>query len=269
MTMASRRPKGRKVGYILAGSMGFMLALALAFFVIAMPADLFERLISASGLPSIISAAAPPLGMTARMIVAGLIALIAHAAVITLFLLLDRDARPKQPERALEPAFFVPPQFEEISEASVAPFPKPAQAEIVDVAFSPLPSPVDSRPADDAPIFLDFQALRGSRPVETKPTELSEWKMVESRRAEASPPASKPLPQAERVKPLSSIAMPSPARAHEDGDDSIAALMRRLEAGLERRAQAGAQPAQAPKIDRGSQGLHSTLDELRKMAVRR
>ena len=37
--MASRKPKGRKVGYILAGSMGFMLALALAFFVVAMPAD--------------------------------------------------------------------------------------------------------------------------------------------------------------------------------------------------------------------------------------
>ena len=269
MTMASRKPKGRKVGYILAGSMGFMLALALAFFVVAMPADIFEGLITASGLPSIVSAAAPPLGMTARMIVAGLVALIAHAAVIALFLLLDRESHPKQQERETDPVFFTPPQFEEASEPSAAPLPEPARLEILDVAFSPVPSPVTLQPADDSPIFLDFQALRGSRPIEAERVELGDWKIVEPGRAGSSSSAPKPLPQVEQVRPLPSTAITAPAPAQLGEDESIAALMRRLEAGLERRAQTGAQPAQAPKIDRGSQGLHSTLDELRKMAVRR
>ena len=64
--MATRRLNRHQTNTVLAGAMGFALALAVGFFVIAMPDDIFEALIRATGLPSVLAAAAPPFGQTAR-----------------------------------------------------------------------------------------------------------------------------------------------------------------------------------------------------------
>lgn len=60
---------------------------AVAFFFLAMPMVLLEQGVIASGLPSLIAAAGPPLGAIARTLVAGSLALLAGAttgAAITL-----------------------------------------------------------------------------------------------------------------------------------------------------------------------------------------
>jgi len=65
-------------------------AASVAFLAFAMPAQLMTDLVAASGLPSILAAAEPPLGMKARVGV-GLIGAVAmFAFVFTLLRLLDR-----------------------------------------------------------------------------------------------------------------------------------------------------------------------------------
>ena len=55
-----------------------MLALAVGFIAAVAPVDLIERLVAVSGMPSIVPAASPPLGFTARAI------MVAGSAAVTL-----------------------------------------------------------------------------------------------------------------------------------------------------------------------------------------
>jgi hypothetical protein len=66
-------------------------ALAAAFAAFAMPQDLLSRAVVATGLPSLLSAAQPPLGVTARVVLAVGGAAIAFGLVFLLLRLLDRS----------------------------------------------------------------------------------------------------------------------------------------------------------------------------------
>jgi len=66
--------------------------LAVAFAAFAIPADLLAELIGASGLPNLLEAAQPPLGMTARIALAAAGSLTVFAAAFLLLRWLDRFA---------------------------------------------------------------------------------------------------------------------------------------------------------------------------------
>src|SRR3712207_2378450 len=73
-------------------------ALSVGFVCFAMPADLLASLVETSGLPSILAAAQPPLGNTARGAVALVGAVGAFAIVYLLLRLIDRTpGRPSRP----------------------------------------------------------------------------------------------------------------------------------------------------------------------------
>ena len=81
-------------------------AVAVAFLAFAMPGDLLTDLVGASGLPSILPAAEPPLGYKARIGVGIIGALLVFALVFMLLRLLDRtgyDAAGAKAEPPAEP----------------------------------------------------------------------------------------------------------------------------------------------------------------------
>jgi len=77
--------------------MAALAAGSVAFVTFAMPDDIFSGLVSASGLPSAIPAAQPPLGATARMAAIGLAA---GATFLLVWSLLRALGKPKGPKRA-------------------------------------------------------------------------------------------------------------------------------------------------------------------------
>jgi hypothetical protein len=68
------RPQGLSLPLapVIAGSFGFAIAIVAG----TLPAPLFEGLVMASGLPALVAAAAPPLGLTARLLLAVALALV-------------------------------------------------------------------------------------------------------------------------------------------------------------------------------------------------
>jgi hypothetical protein len=78
-------------------------AAAAAFVAFAMPGDLLAEMVGATGLPAILSAAAPPLGLTARLAIGAAGAAATFGLVLMLLRLLDRSmlgaARPAQEPR--------------------------------------------------------------------------------------------------------------------------------------------------------------------------
>jgi len=78
-------------------------AVAVAFLAFAMPADLLTDLVGSSGLPSILSAAEPPLGFKARIGVGLIGAVLVFGLVFVLLRLLDRTGLDSKGREAAEP----------------------------------------------------------------------------------------------------------------------------------------------------------------------
>src|SRR5688572_1097829 len=75
--------------------------LSMAFLAFAAPADLLADLIGSSGLPAILPAAQPPLGLKARIGIGAVAALIVFALAFILLRWLDRfGSRAPEPARA-------------------------------------------------------------------------------------------------------------------------------------------------------------------------
>jgi hypothetical protein len=82
---------------------GAFFGLATAILVMATPAWLFARAVVGSGLPSILSAAQPPLGVTARLlaaIVLGVLVAAIMGAIIHFAERFSKRARPEKPPKA-------------------------------------------------------------------------------------------------------------------------------------------------------------------------
>jgi hypothetical protein len=97
------------------GGMPFVLFIALlmggavAFVCVAMPAPLFERLVVMSGLPNILAAAAPPLGFTARALLASVAGIAAFAATFFSLRMIGGPARAPGEKTPNERIFRQPP----------------------------------------------------------------------------------------------------------------------------------------------------------------
>jgi len=173
-----------------------MLGGAAAFFCLAMPAEMLERIVSASGLPDLLAAAAPPLGLTARLLAAALAALVAGGLAWGGFALSGPRRPAHQREGDADEAADIP--LPPLRRADLHPDAPPRRPLF---AASDIGTPLDlSDPLDPVPVF-------------------------------AIDPA--PEPEAEPVSEPGPTAPPPSIAARVE---SIGALMARLEAGLARRA---------------------------------
>ena len=99
-------------------------AVAVAFLAFAMPGDLLTELVGASGLPSILSAAEPPLGYKARVGVGLIGAALVFALVFALLRFLDRTGYDSAEETAAPEA----PRARRRDAHPDAPAPRPISA---------------------------------------------------------------------------------------------------------------------------------------------
>lgn len=100
---------------------------SVAFFTWAMPSGLFESLVSATGLPSVLAAARPPLGETARLAVVAAGGLVAFGLVWLLLRALGRKPAAAPVVAPFEAAVEEPTRLRRFggqSEASPAPQPR-------------------------------------------------------------------------------------------------------------------------------------------------
>lgn len=240
-----------------------MLAAAVAFATLALPQWRFEQAISASGLPGLVAAAAPPLGQTARTLAALFLAALSFAAVVYGLKALDRrpapsdfpafraaDLHPDAPKRRpiLAGAEFGAPADD------VAPLEKqPARGRVLDAAES-LPSFMAPQP----PAIGDFvpEPRRPAEPatpsarapmVEPVDAEFEASEEIEPARSATIDPFEAPIPARTSLPSfLDSNALPSdpdfdweePVRVESQSDErepaGLAELMARLESGLAR-----------------------------------
>lgn len=179
-----------------------LFGLVAAVLTAAVPQWMFEAAIVASGLPGVVSAAAPPLGLVARLLV---IALAFGAGSLTVWVVLAAVTRLiKARARARTPWR--------------------------DAGYDLAATPAADMPPPRRPIFA--------------PDELGAPLMSDA--------AVAPLvePEIELAAPLALDELAAPVAAPVDPDSSIAALIRRLEDGLARRA--------ANDPDPDGSGMHAT-----------
>lgn len=216
-------------------------ALAVAFVAWAMPDYLFSDIVAASGLPSVLPAAASPLGLTARLAVAGAAA---GAVFVTLFLVLRAlgYSRSKPTPRPVAAAPSPAPRVRRADSHPDAPPRPPISANLEFGA--PL---ADAEPAFPEELVLERRTV----PVR---------RVLPDRRKSAAPAAAsvaEPVP-----------APPQPFPRAQGVRESVPDLMRRLEHGLHRKglAMAGESAAAAPQaLD---ERLRSAIAELQNLAPR-
>jgi len=250
--------------------------LSVAFVVFAAPADLLSELVGSSGLPSILAAAEPPLGMKARI---GLGAAGAFAMFTVAFLLLrwlDRFGA-RRAERAEDDAMeqAAPRLRRRDFHPDAAPRPPVlATLELGEPDLEPDPAPHPSSEPEPEP----ETGLEPARPLRRA------WlpdRPAAAEPAEAAPAAPEPALIAPEPAPEAPV---RPQRQPGSIDD----LLARLEQGLARRRAPGpasaaaeaAVPALVPAPDAGHASapadpepaddrLQSAIDSLQRLASRR
>ncbi len=195
---------------------GVLFGLAAAFLVTMTPGWLFERLVSASGLPSLLEAARPPLGDTARILASLVAALGLGGGAWALGSVIERKLMPRRASRS--PA---------------------ARGERIAPATTPLHrKPIFAEADLGAPLMSD-EAMEVAR------NELIlEAPLAEPAIAPVTAEAATPAPEADFETSVDEAIVPEPAvrqepiadaaEARAEGD-SISGLMGRLESALERR----------------------------------
>lgn len=251
-----------------------LVALAIAFLAFVVPGDLLAELIGATGLPSVLSAAAPPLGLTARAAIGLIGAAIGFGLVFYLLRLLDRSMlaaarpRPFAPEVEVEEA--PKPRRRDAHPDAPAPRPLSAWRELGEPAppqrptvIAPEPEPAP--PQQPTPVSA---APEPAPPPRTKPA-TPDWMAdpdSEARAAaEAPAPRARPAPK-RQPRPAPVAETPAPAEPAE----SLAELMARLEAGIARRRDRPAAPQVQPQVfpEAPDDRLQSAIDNLQRLAAR-
>ncbi|HYG29806.1 MAG TPA: hypothetical protein VD887_06280 [Allosphingosinicella sp.] len=269
------------------GSMDLPLALlaglSVGFVAFAMPADLLARAVEASQLPSLLPAAAPPLGAKARIASAVAASGGTILAVYLLLRMLGRGTAKPRVRDAAEAFAFEPerePETPRLRRADVHPD-APARRPILAARElgepGPAPAPFvfaePAPPAPEAEIDQPEEALELVDRVEAAAAEPI-W----------PEPAPEPVPEAEQAAPVAEQTPAAPSAPAEPSEDaSIAELMARLERGLARRlqqnaasvlpqaveeAQAPAQAAAFAEPELGDDRLRSAIENLQRMAAR-
>lgn len=270
---------------VAAGALGVLVALG----VLLLPGSMLEDAVTASGIAAFIPAAEPPLGATARIVVAvfasGVAASVAWLALSALIgiarsRLPDADTRgptvrradahpdapPREPLRAgrdlgfelADEASFAPPPLDipELPPEPVIAMGAPAPPE------SAGPPPVQLLPCDlDQPLAAFDPAAIPDSPLVPPPP------VAPLHRQPSRPPL---YEQGERFEtfeltpPLRSVPQPGGIAAPETAA-TVHALLDRLERGIARRTVPATVPEPTPLAP---QGLEDTLAVLRKMAAR-
>lgn len=275
------------------GAVAMLAASSAAFLAFAMPADLFSRLVAESGLPDLIAAAAPPLGMKARFAVVALVAIATFIPVWALLRALDHvparrqlhdgvdlpeaaprlrradlhpDAPPRPPVRAGrdfgEPLDMGSP---DLSEPVAADEVEPLELDMLAIDPEPetlseasdlIGSPFDSG-LDDGPGIEAESGIAFEAETDFEPEIERQIAPEPAADAEGHPAA------------IEALAAPLPDAA----DESVSNLMRRLEGGLERRERAQSvdqvEETASPVTDQpAGHRLRNAINDLERMAKR-
>lgn len=206
--------------------------LSVAILAYAAPADALAELVAATGLPSILSAAEPPLGLKARMAIGVGGSLAAFFLAFGAMRLLDRVGRKPRPEPrlAMTDDAQSPPRLRRRDFHPDAP-PRPPL-----MATLELGEPAPPR----RPVWLEAADVE---PVPEVLDEPGPSPMLE-------PPPAEALEVLDLVTPEEEAAEPEPVfppRADPPLARSLDELMERLERGLERRRAAVSPPALQPR----------------------
>jgi hypothetical protein len=272
-------------------------ALAAAFGAFAVPQDILSRAVIATGLPSILSAAEPPLGLTARVVLAIGSAAIVFGLVFLLLRLLDRSGMNAAGAGEEEEA---PPRLRRRDFHPDAPAPRPISAARDLGEPAPPEAPRATTPLwlnETVPVAAPVFEPAPEAVVEPEPEPVYEPEPVAEAQAEPEPvfepqPAFAPEPVAEVWPEAAPVAAfepepePAPAPQSEprpapqaEMPTSIAALMERLEQGLARRRliePVPAAPATPPQVfpeapepqDAPDDRLQSAIASLQRLAAR-
>ena len=253
-----------------------LVGLSLAFVAFVMPVDLLSRLVELSQLPSILSAAEPPLGTKAR---AALSFVAGGGGFAAVFLLLRWLGRAPPRPRAADDE----PEYPKLRRSDFHPD-SPSRRPILagrdfgepEATSEPASGPFwrpDDFPAEPDEEEPTVDALEDELELGGPGTEIFEPEPSFDEPAEVpfSLPSVAPVAAAPATDPA-----PAVARA-EPGEDSISDLMARLERGLARRLQqqavaSAAAPVNEPPVsdvsnDRDDR-LRSAIENLQKMASR-
>ena len=256
------RQAGERGGHALDVPVSALAGLATAFAAFVAPADLLGDLVAASGLPSLIPSAQPPLGFTARLAVGAGGALLAFGLALALLRWLGRFGR--RGDDALELVDEAePPRVRRRDFHPDAP-PRPPILAVADLG-EPMPQPQAEAPPEPEP--------------EPEPAEEQAFEPEPEPRRHAWLPEPPPAPIPPEPVPEPE---PEPVPAPSFGT-SIPELMERLERGLAlRRSPPSAPPAAppaptpappapqsaAPFQDLGDERLQSAIDSLQRLAAR-
>jgi len=295
--MAKKAKKG--VSSALDLGMAAFAGTAAGFVMFAMPGSQFDRMVELSGLPLLLGAAQPPLGMTARA--AAVIAAAAGTWTLVWLILRALSKKPPQPRRGSEPQEMDMP-VPRLRRADAHPD-APARAPIFaghelgapldDVAESPEPFEEPDQPYQAAAdVFEPFEADDVVYPEpEPEPEPVSAYSADISDQTEPTrhdfgagdgfddfmeaDGNDEALADEPEFQTVSYSPPPAERRpADEPAEDSIAHLMQRLELGLLRLEQGGAvgpsgpaeqAPKPAPPMD---DRLRSAIDDLQRLAAR-
>lgn len=270
---------------------GAMLAAGLvAIGCLAAPSGPLESLVVASGMAALVNAAAPPLGFTARAVLAlgggGLVAAVVWAVLV----LVAGDRRvPAMPSTFRLPAFRLPalrprrapgaPTVRRADSHPDAPPRPPILAERdLGLPFLSVTAPDPAPPAEERALPADLEtALAAIDPAAIPDVPREPVRPVPPLavvapppRPAVAPPASPPLAPGERID---SIELGADVR---DQPESIESLLARLERGARRRADPVPVPAAAPPapepvpspVEPRAGSLEETLGSLRRLATR-
>jgi hypothetical protein len=243
----SRSSGGQSLNLFMAG----LAALALAFFTFAMPDGLFSSLVARSGLPNLIAAAEPPLGLKARGAVIAAVAILIFASVLLLFRAIDRISARAATAKA-EPAEAEAPRLRRADAHPDAPARRPL------LAGRDLGDYVEPEEDEELFEYPPIEETFADLEVRPLPGFLAE-------EVEAPPAAIEQVPAAfaqPRENPEIDFLVAQLPDIGEVGDhESISELMRRLESGLsQRELEAGSSREHAePALDE-PQGVPQWLD---------
>lgn len=242
-------------------------ALAAAFAAFAVPQDLLSRAVLATGLPSLVSAAQPPLGLTARVVLAVGGAAVAFGLVFLLLRLLDRSGLGAEAKAVDEEG--LAPRLRRRDFHPDAPTPRPISA-ARDLGE---PAPPEAHRAS-VPLWLDEIEPVAAAPEPEAATEPEPKPYVAPEPEPVFPPEPEIL-AAPEPEPLPELAPCAEMPA------TIAELMERLEQGLaKRRTPTTAAPAfsaapdpvetPAPPVfpEAADDRLQSAIASLQRLAAR-
>jgi hypothetical protein len=202
----------------LAPVVGVMFGAVAAILVAAMPAWMFDKAVVESGLPSILSFAAPPLGLTARVLAMALGFIVVGGGLWLVLGLIEKALKPSSSKPA--PSWHDEGYSEEDEPVKVEGRRRPIFA----------PTELGAPLMSDEAIAPALQSIEPEvAPIlRTEPEPLPEPLSAVDH--------STLTPEPELEKPLSAVEFDLPPSDTPDNDDSIQSLIRRLEAGLARRA---------------------------------